>query len=74
MVITCWFVKKKPMFDFQEPILSPMYPVFQYISTIPLEKPTGTMRYGRCAVNINGRDVQRKNVVNYVDKSSLRAP
>ena len=25
-------------------------------------------------LNINGRDVQRKNVVNNVDKSSLRAP
>jgi len=25
-------------------------------------------------VNINGRDVQRKNVVNNVDKSSLWAP
>ena len=27
-----------------------------------------------CRHNINGRDVQRKNVVNNVDKSSLWAP
>jgi len=37
-------------------------------------RSTGTVDASAIVNNINGRDVQRKNVVNNVDKSSLWAP
>jgi len=52
-------------------------------TTIFMQNKTGTTCFNICAFfsahtvhtyNINGRDLQRKNVVNNVDKSSLSAP